>query len=56
MFHKVPAGKTLNNRLHFDLQADDAEVEAERVSAKNASGGRLGDRRELSCELVSLGN
>jgi len=23
MFHKVPEGKTLKNRLHFDLQADD---------------------------------
>lgn len=30
MFHKVPENKTVKNRVHFDLQAADVEVEADR--------------------------
>jgi hypothetical protein len=30
MFHQVPENKTVKNRVHFDLQAADVEVEADR--------------------------
>jgi predicted enzyme related to lactoylglutathione lyase len=36
MFHKVPEGKTVKNRVHFDLQAADAAVEADRLTALGA--------------------
>jgi hypothetical protein len=36
MFHNVPEGKTLKNRLHFDLQAGGVEVEAERLTRLGA--------------------
>jgi Glyoxalase-like domain len=31
MFHKVPAGKTVKNRAHFDLQAAAVATEADRL-------------------------
>jgi predicted enzyme related to lactoylglutathione lyase len=31
MFHKVPDGKTVKNRVHFDLQAADVATEADRL-------------------------
>jgi predicted enzyme related to lactoylglutathione lyase len=36
MFHKVPEAKTVKNRVHFDLQAADIEVEADRLTALGA--------------------
>ena len=36
MFHKVPEGKTVKNRVHFDLQAADAVAEADRLTSLGA--------------------
>jgi predicted enzyme related to lactoylglutathione lyase len=36
MFHKVPEGKTVKNRLHFDLQAADVTAEADRLTSLGA--------------------
>ena len=36
MFHKVPETKTVKNRVHFDLQAADVEVEADRLTTLGA--------------------
>jgi Glyoxalase-like domain len=32
MFHKVPEGKTVKNRVRFDLQAADIAAEADRLT------------------------
>jgi predicted enzyme related to lactoylglutathione lyase len=36
MFHKVPEGKTVKNRVHFDLQAADVAAEADRLTGLGA--------------------
>jgi predicted enzyme related to lactoylglutathione lyase len=36
MFHKVPEGKTVKNRVHFDLQAADIAAEADRLTSLGA--------------------
>ena len=36
MFHKVPEGKTVKNRVHFDLQAADVVTEADRLTSLGA--------------------
>jgi predicted enzyme related to lactoylglutathione lyase len=36
MFHKVPEGKTVKNRVHFDLQASDVVAEADRLTSLGA--------------------
>ena len=36
MFHKVPEGKAVKNRVHFDLQTDEIEGEAARLIALGA--------------------
>ena len=36
MFHKVPEGKTVKNRVHLDLQAADVTTEAERLTTLGA--------------------
>ncbi|MEZ0049913.1 putative enzyme related to lactoylglutathione lyase [Mycobacterium sp. MAA66] len=36
LFHKVPEGKTVKNRVHFDLQATDFDTEAERLISLGA--------------------
>jgi len=36
MFHKVPEGKTVKNRVHFDLQAADIAAEADRLTSMGA--------------------
>jgi len=36
MFHKVPEGKTVKNRVHFDLQAVDVVAEADRLTSLGA--------------------
>ena len=36
MFHKVPEGKTVKNRVHFDLQASHVVAEAERLTSLGA--------------------
>ena len=36
MFHKVPEGKTVKNRLHIDLQAADIVAEADRLTSLGA--------------------
>jgi predicted enzyme related to lactoylglutathione lyase len=36
MFHKVPEGKTVKNRVHFDLQAADVVAEADRLTSLGA--------------------
>jgi predicted enzyme related to lactoylglutathione lyase len=36
MFHKVPEGKAVKNRLHFDLQAADIAAEADRLTGLGA--------------------
>ena len=36
MFHKVPEGKTVKNRVHIDLQATDVVGEADRLRSLGA--------------------
>jgi hypothetical protein len=36
MFHKVPEGKIVKNRVHFDLQAADVATEANRLISLGA--------------------
>jgi predicted enzyme related to lactoylglutathione lyase len=36
MFHKVPEGKTVKNRVHLDLQAADVVAEADRLTSLGA--------------------
>jgi predicted enzyme related to lactoylglutathione lyase len=36
LFHKVPEGKTLKNRVHFDLEAADVLTEADRLTSLGA--------------------
>jgi predicted enzyme related to lactoylglutathione lyase len=40
MFHKVPEGKTVKNRVHFDLQATDVSAEADRLTSLGAQQTR----------------
>ena len=36
MFHKVPEGKTVKNRVHFDLEATEVLTEADRLTSLGA--------------------
>jgi predicted enzyme related to lactoylglutathione lyase len=36
MFHKVPEGKTVKNRVHLDLRAADMLAETERLTSLGA--------------------
>jgi predicted enzyme related to lactoylglutathione lyase len=36
MFHKVPEGKTVKNRVHFDLESADVLTEADRLTSLGA--------------------
>jgi predicted enzyme related to lactoylglutathione lyase len=36
MFHKVPEGKTVKNRMHLDLQAADVVAEVDRLTSLGA--------------------
>ena len=36
MFHKVPEGKTVKNRVHFDLEAAEVLTEADRLASLGA--------------------
>ena len=36
MFHKVPEGKTVKNRVHLDLQTADVATEADRLTSLGA--------------------
>ncbi|MUL76732.1 VOC family protein [Mycolicibacterium sp. CBMA 226] len=36
MFHRVPEGKTVKNRVHLDLKAVDIEAEADRLTQLGA--------------------
>jgi hypothetical protein len=36
MFHKVPEGKTIKNRVHFDLEAAEMLTEADRLTSLGA--------------------
>ena len=36
MFHKVPEGKTVKNRVHFDLEAAEVVTEADRLTSLGA--------------------
>jgi predicted enzyme related to lactoylglutathione lyase len=36
MFHKVPEGKIIKNRVHFDLEATDVLTEADRLTSLGA--------------------
>jgi predicted enzyme related to lactoylglutathione lyase len=36
MFHKVPEGKTVKNRVHFDLEAAEVLTEADRLTSLGA--------------------
>jgi predicted enzyme related to lactoylglutathione lyase len=47
MFHKVPEGKAVKNRVHFDLQADDVAAEADRLTRLGAKQIRsLGENND----------
>jgi hypothetical protein len=41
MFHKVPEGKTVKNRVHFDLKAAEVLTEADRLTSLGAKQIRL---------------
>jgi hypothetical protein len=48
LFQKVPEGKTVKNRLHWDLRPDDQAAEVERALAMGATRvdiGQAGDDR-----------
>jgi hypothetical protein len=40
MFHKVPEGKTVKNRVHFDLEAAEVLTEADRLTNLGAKQTR----------------
>ena len=40
MFHRVPEGKTVKNRMHFDLRAADVLAEADRLTILGAKQTR----------------
>jgi predicted enzyme related to lactoylglutathione lyase len=40
MFHKVPEGKTVKNRVHFDLEAAEVLTEADRLTSLGAKQDR----------------
>jgi predicted enzyme related to lactoylglutathione lyase len=40
MFHTVPEGKTVKNRVHFDLQTADLATEADRLTSLGAKQTR----------------
>ncbi|MFC1431485.1 VOC family protein [Streptacidiphilus sp. N1-3] len=44
MFHRVPEGKTVKNRLHLDLSTADPDAETQRLLALGAT--RLSDTTE----------
>jgi predicted enzyme related to lactoylglutathione lyase len=44
LFIKVPEGKTVKNRVHIDLRADQAEAEIERLVSLGASRGDSHDQ------------
>jgi hypothetical protein len=64
MFHKVPERKAVKNRVHFDLQAADVAIEADRLMSLGAkqirsladNGGRwisLVDPEDNEFDLVA---
>ena len=52
LFLKVPEGKTAKNRLHLDLQTDDAGAEVDRLVALGAT--HLGDKDEWGLQWSVL--
>jgi predicted enzyme related to lactoylglutathione lyase len=52
MFHKVPEGKTVKNRVHFDLQAADVVAEANRLTSLGAQ--QIGSLAENNNRWISL--
>jgi predicted enzyme related to lactoylglutathione lyase len=41
MFHQVPEGKNVKNRVHLDLKADDVHAEADRLISLGAKQTRF---------------
>lgn len=52
MFIQVPEGKTVKNRVHLDLDADDVESEVTRVIALGAT--RIHDKDEFGMHWTTL--
>jgi predicted enzyme related to lactoylglutathione lyase len=52
MFHKVPEGKTVKNRLHIDLQAADIVAEAGRLT--NLGAQQIRSLAENNNRWISL--
>ena len=46
LFIKVPEGKSVKNRLHFDLRPDDQDAEVERALALGARHVDIGQGRD----------
>jgi hypothetical protein len=54
MFHRVPRGKTVKNRVHFDLQAADVAAEAHRLTRLGAKQIRsLGENNNRWISLIN---
>jgi predicted enzyme related to lactoylglutathione lyase len=51
-FIKVPEGKAVKNRVHFDLHADDHDAEIERLLGLGAQ--RFGDYDEFGTRWTTL--
>jgi predicted enzyme related to lactoylglutathione lyase len=52
MFIQVPEGKSVKNRVHLDLDADDVEAEVDRVIALGAT--RVHDKAEYGMRWTTL--
>ncbi len=52
MFLKVPEGKTVKNRVHLDLHADDPEAEVTRLLGLGAS--HVHEKKEWGSQWTTL--
>jgi len=53
-FIQVPEGKTVKNRVHVDLRADDREAEVARLEGLGAK--RLADHEEQGIRWTTMGD
>jgi len=51
-FHRVPEGKTVKNRMHFDLITTDFDVEIDRITGLGAT--KLNEVKNGSAHWVTL--
>lgn len=53
LFLAVPEGKTVKNRLHFDLRPDDQDAEVERLLGLGATHADIGQTGEESWVVLA---